>query len=164
MVVTFVPVSLILAFYTTVALVHVRSVTSAFFRMTTISQDNSLNDHNGTSNNNISATHMDTRIIPHTEAKTGDDGWNTVPSGGDRRRNRPRRPVQASPSVTTGLSWSAVPLDLSLQALTLNDTTSVRPYMLLLAGLPGSGKSTFSRSLLEAKPKKVRQFCGKARR
>ena len=82
-----------------------------------------------------------------------DDEWNSVPSKESRRRNRPRRPVQED-NV-----WSSTP-PLPLPYFPPSGVSNhSRPYMLLLAGLPGSGKSTFARSLVEAMPYKVCRFC-----
>ena len=80
---------------------------------------------------------------------TDDDEWNSVPSKDNRRRNRPRHPVQDE-NV-----WSSTP-PLPIEYLPPSGVSNnSRPYMLLLAGLPGSGKSTFARSLVEAMPYKV---------
>jgi predicted alpha/beta-fold hydrolase len=84
------------------------------------------------------------------------DGWNSVPLAVDRRRNQPRRPVQDENA------WSLAPLQIDyIPAGTSN--TDFRPYLLLLAGLPGSGKSTFARSLTEAMPYKVRRSVNEAK-
>ncbi len=80
--------------------------------------------------------------------------WNTVRKGRQRRQN--------SPHCLTGIQessnehWSGAPLCIEYIP-PVSTNVSFQPSMLLLTGLPGSGKSTFARSLVDAMPYKVRR-------
>ena len=92
------------------------------------------------------------RRMQEKNAKTCDkgseDGWNSVRESKAKRNRQPRN-LQSSSS-----DWGKVPLQ--IEHIPPDETTTrFVPYMLLLAGLPGSGKTTFARSLLESMPYKV---------
>jgi hypothetical protein len=78
------------------------------------------------------------------------DGWAKVPQKGGRTNG-----AQNASSHQTE-QWSGAPLAVEpIPQDPLN--CQFQPFLLLLAGLPGSGKSTFARTLVEAMPYKVRK-------
>ena len=70
------------------------------------------------------------------------EGWSTVPSNSKKRRQY-RNHKWSEPPITI----EYIPQD--------SCTVTFQPFFLLLAGLPGSGKSTFARALERAMPYKV---------
>ncbi|KAL3942371.1 MAG: hypothetical protein SGBAC_003437 [Bacillariaceae sp.] len=76
------------------------------------------------------------------------DGWAAAPTkNSKKRRNKGKRRNLSSPE------WSSPPIMVEPIPPT-SQTTSFSPFMILLIGLPGSGKSTFSNLLMEAMPYK----------
>lgn len=97
-----------------------------------------------------------------TPRKNGDknDGWSPAPrkqrrrKGGTSRSGANSGSGQSQGNQTTSHAWSGPPL--FVEPLPSDATTSqFQPFLLLLAGLPGSGKSTFAKTLVEAMPYKV---------
>jgi predicted alpha/beta-fold hydrolase len=92
-----------------------------------------------------------------------DDGWATIPAARKKSHNRNKnknsnlhntnnnkpltRPQAATKFVPIHVEFIP-PTDITLQ---------FQPFMILLCGLPGSGKSTFARALEQAMPYKVRK-------
>jgi len=83
-------------------------------------------------------------------AQEDEAGWTTVPDNSQGRsqlQNGRRRPRNDK--------WSGNPP--VVEPIPQDDSNcQFEPFMLLLAGLPGCGKSTFARMLVEAMPYKVR--------
>ena len=74
-----------------------------------------------------------------------DGGWASVPKNSDRKRNK--RQENMSQHNDDVLPWiSEIP--------PCHNNTQFRPFMLLLCGIPGAGKSTFAKSLQQAMPYK----------
>eukprot|EP00538_Stauroneis_constricta_P000908 CAMPEP_0119554576 /NCGR_PEP_ID=MMETSP1352-20130426/7032_1 /TAXON_ID=265584 /ORGANISM="Stauroneis constricta, Strain CCMP1120" /LENGTH=307 /DNA_ID=CAMNT_0007601189 /DNA_START=23 /DNA_END=946 /DNA_ORIENTATION=+ len=73
------------------------------------------------------------------------DGWQSVPL----RRNRPQRKVDESSSASED-----VPIPQVEYIEPTDENTSFNPFMVMLVGIPGSGKSTFARALEQAMPYK----------
>ncbi|CAJ1894937.1 unnamed protein product [Cylindrotheca closterium] len=74
------------------------------------------------------------------------DGWEAAPTKNSKKR-RNKRNQNSSPQ------WSSPPIMVEPIPPT-PQTTNFSPFMILLIGLPGSGKSTFSNLLVEAMPYK----------
>ena len=70
--------------------------------------------------------------------------WNII----DKQKNTRRRP-QHKPWKLPSVQYIPPP----------DDDPQFEPFMLLLVGMPGSGKSTFAKALVEAMPYKVCQRC-----
>jgi predicted alpha/beta-fold hydrolase len=87
-------------------------------------------------------------ISPTANGAAAQDGWATASKSKRQYRNkRQRRPT----ATGTGT------LPLSVEYIHPTDTTlKFQPFMILLCGIPGAGKSTFARALEQAMPYKVR--------
>ena len=74
-----------------------------------------------------------------------DDGWETVPTSkaknGERKRTHQRRTAYEPISIDFIPPTPA--------------TMKFKPFLLMLCGIPGSGKSTFAHALEKAMPYKV---------
>lgn len=96
---------------------------------------------------------MSENLTGNVQAVTDEyqEPWNTVPKG--RRGGRQQRQHEQNQYTD---KWSGSPLPIEyIPPESTNEP--LQPFMILLAGLPGSGKSTFSRSLVDAMPYKVRK-------
>jgi len=79
-----------------------------------------------------------------------DNGWETVPKANQRRRGNQRRRARKNPNSS---AWSSPPLTVEYIPPTPSNE-NFEQCLVLLVGLPGSGKSTFSRALEQAMPYK----------
>mmetsp|Transcript_7784 Transcript_7784/g.11423 ORF Transcript_7784/g.11423 Transcript_7784/m.11423 type:complete len:215 (+) Transcript_7784:83-727(+) len=70
------------------------------------------------------------------DEKNDEDGWETVPSKRSRKKKPPQRPPVPVPS-----------------------NNAFNPFMIMLVGIPGSGKSFFSQTLVNANPAKYERIC-----
>ena len=79
-----------------------------------------------------------------TKQDNENDGWATVPASKPKGRRQQRH----------HLKWSAAPLMVEyIEPTPVN--SNFEPFLLMLVGLPGSGKSTFAKALEYAMPYKV---------
>ena len=76
------------------------------------------------------------------------DGWESVPQKQPRRK----RKTPQETAATTGANSGALPWISYIFPTTENSQAT--PFMLLLCGIPGSGKSTFAKSLETSMPYK----------
>ena len=75
-----------------------------------------------------------------------DENWETVPTKKKRDRGDSDKGMYQPPISVEFIPPTAA-------------TMQFRPFVLLLCGIPGSGKSTFARALETAMPYKVRSYC-----
>jgi predicted kinase len=88
--------------------------------------------HNGGGQNNFSQSSR--------PPSNDDNGWDTVPNRSDRRKNRRQSEQKEAPPPQTMF----IPQNAS--------NGKFQQFMLMLTGIPGSGKSTFAESLVNGKP------------
>ena len=92
----------------------------------------------------VSIQYYNDQFLPRMQSNNDDDdGWESVPKKQPRRKNKPRDEQQDDGS----LPW------ISFTPPT-PENTQFAPFMLLLCGIPGCGKSTFAKSLQKAMPYK----------
>jgi len=81
-----------------------------------------------------------------TTQESADDGWSEIPT----KTNRRRKPKPLIPTEPPQPEYSYLPSTKEFHDRHAN----FQPYILLLVGIPGSGKSTFSKALSTARPYK----------
>jgi hypothetical protein len=96
-----------------------------------------------------------------------DDGWATIPEAKTKRRHRKNKNSNLhktnNNNNNNNISLTRFPaattfVPIHVEFIPPTDTTlQFQSFMILLCGLPGSGKSTFARALEQAMPYKVRK-------
>ena len=84
------------------------------------------------------------------DGETNNDGGNWSMVESSRNRNKEAgRGAEVPQEQSSHSDWSGPPVCIEPVPHTLSNSR-FQPFMLLLVGLPGSGKSTFARALVEA--------------